>query len=71
MPQLINVLTDDNEDVRSAAVSTLGDIAVAVPTVQPEITDQLMDLRDESQSVRSAIVFALGDIAVAAPGVST
>ncbi len=66
--QLINVLTDENEDVRSAAVSTLGRIAIAVPTVQPEITEELMDLTDESQTVRSAIVSALGDIAVKTPG---
>ena len=69
VPQLIHVLTDENEDVRSVAVSTLGRIAIAVPTVQPEITEQLMDLTDESQAVRSAIVDALGDIAVATPGV--
>ncbi len=69
VPQLINVLTDANEDVRSAAVFTLGDIAVAVPAVQPEITEKLMDLTDESESVRSAIVRALGWIAVATPGV--
>ena len=69
VPTLINVLTDENEDVRLAAVSTLGRIAVAVPTVQPEITEKLMDLTDESQSVRSAIVSALGDIAVKTPSV--
>ena len=69
VPQLINVLTDENEDVRSAAVSTLGRIAIAVPTVQPEITEQLMDLTDESQAVRSAIVSTLGRIAIAVPTV--
>ena len=69
VPQLLNVLTDENEDVRSDAVSTLGRIAVAVPAVQPEITEKLMDLTDESQAVRSAIVYALGNIAVKTPGV--
>ena len=69
VPKLIHVLTDDNEDVRSAIVSTLGRIAVAVPTVQAEITETLMGLTDESEDVRSAIVSALGDIAVAMPGV--
>ena len=68
VPQLINVLTDENEDVRLAAVSTLGRIAVAIPKIQPEITEQLMDLTDESPAVRSAIVSALGDIAVVTPG---
>ena len=68
VPQLIHVLTDENEDVRSVAVSTLGRIAVAIPKVQPEITERLMDLTDESPAVRSAIVSALGDIAVATPG---
>ena len=66
--QLIHVLTDDNADVRLAAVSTLGRIAVVIPKVQPEITEQLMGLTDESPAVRSAIVSALGDIAVATPG---
>ena len=69
VPKLIHVLTDKSEDVRSAIVSTLGRIAVGVPTVQPEITEKLMDLTDESQEVRSAIVYALGNIAVATPGV--
>ena len=69
VPKLITVLTDESEDVRSAAVSTLGQIAVGVPTVQPEITETLMDLTDESEDVRSAIVSALGQIAVAMPGV--
>ena len=69
VPQLLNVLTDENEDVRLAAVSTLGRIAVAIPTVQPEITEQLMGLTDESRSVRPAAVSALGDIAVVTPGV--
>ena len=69
MPKLINVLTDESQDVRSDAVSTLGRIAVAIPAVQPEITEKLMDLTDESQAVRSAIVYALGNIAVATPGV--
>ena len=58
-----------SEDVRSATVSTLGQIAVGVPTVQAEITERLMDLTDESHAVRSAIVSALGNIAVAMPGV--
>ena len=69
VPKLINVLTDESQDVRSDAISTLGRIAVAVPTVQPEITETLMDLTDESQDVRSTIVSALGNIAVATPGV--
>ena len=65
---LIHVLTDENEDVRLVAVSTLGRIAVAIPKVQPEITEKLMGLTDESPAVRSAIVSALGDIAVATLG---
>ena len=69
VPKLITVLTDESEDVRSAAVSTLGRIAVGVPTVQPEITEKLMSLTDESEDVRSAIVSTLGRIAVGVPTV--
>ncbi len=42
--QLIHVLTDESRSVRSAAISALGDIAVATPGVQLKITEQLIEV---------------------------
>ena len=44
VPKLIHVLTDESEDVRSAIVSALGDIAVATPGVQLKITEKLIEV---------------------------
>ena len=44
VPKLIHVLTDESEDVRSAIVSALGNIAVATPGVQLKITEKLIEL---------------------------
>ena len=44
VPKLIHVLTDESEDVRSAIVSALGNIAVATPEVQLKITEKLIEL---------------------------
>ena len=44
VPKLIHVLTDESEDVRSAIVSALGNIAVATPGVQLKITEKLIEV---------------------------
>ena len=65
VPGLINMLTDEHYIVRSATISTLGKIAVAVPAVYPEILKALMALNDEHQDVLDV----LADIAKAIPEV--
>ena len=44
VPALINALMDENQDVQSVTVSALGQIAVAIPEVRPEITEKLIDM---------------------------
>ncbi len=44
VPKLIHVLTDESEDVRSAIVYALGNIAVATPGVQLKITEKLIEV---------------------------
>ena len=55
LPGLINALTDEHYVVRSAAISTLGKLAVAIPAVHPEILKALMNLIDENQEVLDAL----------------
>ena len=68
-PGLINALNDENQKVRATTVSTLGEIAEAIPAVQPEILKTLMDLTDDSHDVQAAAVDVLGDIARTIPEV--
>ena len=44
VPKLVHVLTDESENVRSAIVSALGNIAVATPGVQLKITEKLIEV---------------------------
>ena len=44
VPVLINALNDENHGVRSATVYTLGDVAKAIPAVQLEIIEKLIEM---------------------------
>ena len=74
VPDLIDALSNESQDVRSETVGTLGQIAVAIPAIQPEIIEALINMlsdppNDESKDVRSATVSALARIAVANPAI--